>query len=201
MSFNEILTNICIALGIGSILALIIRFCKEEIPLTMYVYSFFVLVMNIVIYPILFPLVFNKKEFSEYAADKMIKDLKDRGLSTKNISKKKIKKKIYNSLTPKMIYILWGRTIYFTIRNITKRFDTGILFIKKSDEYQKYIKKKCNKKLKSTPIFELNIVTFKILINSILWSMNILTEVTDVSKDILFNLQTKLQDESNAIKC
>lgn len=193
MSFNEILTNIFIALGIGSILALIIRFCKEEIPVTMYIYSFSVLVMNLVIYPILFPLLFNKIEFSEYSADKIIKDLKDKGISTKHISKKKIKKKIYNSLTPKMIFIFWFRTIFFTIRNISKRFDTGICFIKKSDEYKNYMEEKFNKKEKLIPIAKLNLGVFGISKNDMLCNFN---EVNTVSRDVFLNLQIKVQENA-----
>ena len=112
MDRKQIISTIFIATIIGMLFGLVVRLKREKIPFKMYFYVSMVLITDIFIYPLFFPLFFKKKVYALYKSNEIIGKLKEHNINTKKINE--IKKSIRRNkriILRNKFTILWFKII------------------------------------------------------------------------------------------
>ena len=136
MDKKQIISTIMIAVISGMIFGLLFRLKREKIPFKMYFYVAVMLIADILIYPLLFPIFFNKKRYAEYKSNEIIGNLKEKNINIKKINRKKLEKEIYQTLTIKKCISLWINTLKISYSNIDVSIDNKITEIKTTETFK-----------------------------------------------------------------
>ena len=140
MDRKQIISTIFIATIIGMLFGLVVRLKREKIPFKMYFYVSMVLITDIFIYPLFFPLFFKKKVYALYKSNEIIGKLKEHNINTKKINRKKLEKEIYEQLNIKKVISLWINTLKNSYSNIDLSIDNKITEIKNTKTFKIYEK-------------------------------------------------------------